>query len=452
MDIINYRTPSLESIYNKIVYVFYGLFYFIYSLFSKIEFPSLSLIHIYIIITFIILGIFAYIKLKYPFWSNQPCWHTYDYWRYLYKNPFIIQKSKPVKTKFLNLKNVETVPYLEATEETIIQCINLLQCFYIPTDKILLTINKTDMTTLMKGHDEIPFLSIYYENQYITDSSNIIMTIQKPIACMISYPVHIYYLETITAIQYSNLYANYWDYICIHRNHKEKPFLRNLIQTHEYNQRIKSPHIPVSLFKKEISLCSGIVPLLEYKSYTYHLEPIKIPKLPFEFIIVRIIRENISILFDFFEKLKDPQIPNIFAFYAYTSNVNLTALIESNQLYVYCLKKGEHVYGMYFIKKTYTIYEDIQNGNTLQLVASINNSSQPGLFANGFVHSMTDLLKTSVEKYHVLVIDECSHNKILLQEWNKTFSPMLENQCAYYLYNFVYPSSPLPSDNAFILL
>ena len=452
MNIINHMTPSIQPIYNKISYVFYSLFYFICSLFSKIQLPNLSLIHIYIIITFIILGIFVYIKLKYPFWSNQPCWHTYDYWRYLYKTPFIIQKSKPIKTKFLKPQNVMTFPYLDASQNTIVECVNLLQCFYIPTDKILLTINKKDLDTIMTGHDGSPFLSIYYENQYTTDISNEIHTIQKPIACMISYPIHIYYLETTASIQYTSLHSYYWDYICIHRNHKKTSFLRNLIQTHEYNQRIKSPDIPVSLFKKETTLCEGIVPLLKYISYTYHLQPIQITKLPNEFIIIRIIRENIFILFEFLEKLKDPQMPNIFAFYSYTSNVNLTTLIESGQLYVYCLKKGEHIYGMYFIKKTYTIYEDIPNGNTLQLVASINNSSQPDIFAKGFMHSMIDLLKTSVEKYDVLIIDDCSHNKILLQEWNKPFSPMLENQCAYYLYNFVYPSTPLQSDNVFILL
>lgn len=426
------------------LYLINHLFYYIYYAFTSIS--SISLIHIYIIMTFLLLGTIAYIKLKHPFWSGQPCWHTYDYWRYLYKTPFIIQKSKPVKTKYLSPNNVVTFSYLDATESTVDAYIDLLRCFYIPSDKIVFTIQKKELNNIMTGHDGSPYLSIYSENQYILDSSASIQSVYKPIACMIAYPVHIYYLVMNS---YTHMQSYYWDYVCIHRKYNH---IRNLIQTHEYNQRIKSPDIPVSLFKKEISLCEGIIPFIKYKSYTYYLNPIQMIPLPNEFIILRIVRENISILFDFLDKLKDPNIPSIFTFYAIPSIVNITVLIESAQLYVYCLKKGEHIYGMYFIKKTYTIYEDIANGNTLQLIASINNSQEPSLFANGFIHSMFDLLKTSEDPYHVIVIDECSHNDVLLTNWNLYFKPVIENLSAYYFYNFVYPGSPLSVHSAFILL
>ena len=197
--------------------------------------------------------------------------------------------------------------YLDASEKTLVEYINLLQCFYIPSDKILFTIGKPDLNAIMTGHDiGSPYLSIYTDKQYQIDLSNTeipIKGIDKPIACMVSYPICIFYY-TSRIPSYTKLNAYYWDYLCIHRNHKNSDYLRNLIQTHEYNQRYKSPDIPVSFFKKEVSLCQGIVPLIEYKSYTYYLQPIRMHRLPKHCIIIRIVKENISILFDFLQFLQ----------------------------------------------------------------------------------------------------------------------------------------------------
>ena len=65
------------------------------------------------IITFIILFYFAYIKLKYPFWSSQPVYHNYDVLRSMYNNPFIINKHTPMKTKYYDPLQVKTYTYSE---------------------------------------------------------------------------------------------------------------------------------------------------------------------------------------------------------------------------------------------------------------------------------------------------------------------------------------------------
>jgi hypothetical protein len=452
------HTNVILSIYRGVVYYINLLFFYIYNILSSISAPlsTLSLIDIYIIVSVFILGVFAYIKLKYPFWSIQPCWHTYDYWRYLYKTPFVIQKSKPGKTKYLKHSNVITMHYLDASEETLKECINMLQCFYIPSDKILLTIGKPDLNAIMTGHEGSPYLSIYTDKKYQIDLSNSelpIIATDKPIACMISYPICIYYKHKPSSnTSYTKLNVHYWDYLCIHRNHKNSDFLRNLIQTHEYNQRYKSPEMPVSFFKKEVSLCQGIIPLIKYKSYTYYLQPVRMTPLPEHCVIVRIVKENISLLFDFLVNLQNPEFPALFQVYAYPCISNIQVLIESEQLYVYCLKQKQHIYGMYFMKKTYMTYEDLNNGNALQLVASIHNSNLSSIFVNGFMHAFSDLLKNSVDKYHVLIIDDCSHNWMLLPEWNRMFTPLFENISAYYFYNFVYTGSPLLAKDTFILL
>ena len=33
--------------------------------------------------------IFGYIKLVYPFWNNQPVYHSYDFLRRFYKEPLL---------------------------------------------------------------------------------------------------------------------------------------------------------------------------------------------------------------------------------------------------------------------------------------------------------------------------------------------------------------------------
>ena len=40
---------------------------------------------------------FAYIKIRYPFWNVQPVYHTYDFWRWFYRTPFLIQRGAPLK-------------------------------------------------------------------------------------------------------------------------------------------------------------------------------------------------------------------------------------------------------------------------------------------------------------------------------------------------------------------
>ena len=67
-------------------------------------------IYLFLIILSLIIGIFAYIKLRYPFWNLQPVYHTYDFWRMIYREPFFIYK-KAISTKFVDLNSINTVIY-----------------------------------------------------------------------------------------------------------------------------------------------------------------------------------------------------------------------------------------------------------------------------------------------------------------------------------------------------
>ena len=108
--------------------------------------------YIILITTITYLTIYAYIKIKYPFWNNQPVLHSYDYWRFLYQIPFIIYKYRPIKTKFYKSNNIKTIPYLEISEEQKKEVLYLLQSNYISNDRILLTIEDKDLDVFIKGH------------------------------------------------------------------------------------------------------------------------------------------------------------------------------------------------------------------------------------------------------------------------------------------------------------
>jgi hypothetical protein len=368
-----------------------------------------------------------------------------------------------LKTKFCKFENVLSLTQSEISNENITKCVDILQCHYISSDRVLFTIDSKTLQSLLLGNDGSPLLSFYLEKKYLivddlSNNSNSQIVIEKnPIGVMVSRPVHFYFISSLSKLSnnetsYTHILGNVWDFICINREHKNKKLSRNLIQTHEYNQRLKYPDSPISIFKKETELCEGIVPLTKYKTYTYYLRNIQLEKLPEHFIITRIQKENQDILFDFLTGLSNSSSPKFFTFCAIPNISNLISIINNNDLYVYCLRRGQHVYGIYFIKDNHINYEDFENGNALQLIASIDNSNSPELFGLGFMQTIRSIFRLKKKKFQLMLIEETSHNIRLLREWNKKFSPILENDTAYYLYNFVFPGSPISSESCLFLL
>lgn len=73
--------------------------------------------HYIIFLQLLFLLIFwIYIKIKYPFWSSQALFHTYDYFRKLQKSPFLVS-TKVVSTKYYKPENIQTFEYLQCDEK-----------------------------------------------------------------------------------------------------------------------------------------------------------------------------------------------------------------------------------------------------------------------------------------------------------------------------------------------
>lgn len=403
---------------------------------------------------FIWLVLFLYIKIKYPFWNNQPVFHTYDYWRYYYRNPFIIHKFRPVKSKFCDFINVSTKNLVDCTDENMGELTNLLQCYYVSSDRIIHLINDQNIRTILTGIGEPSYVSIYYEKiLHKPTASDDIVSVQRPIGCITSRAFKMSYRPTLSEPMYSELPIYYIDYLCVQREQDTRKITRNLYQTHEYNQRTMNPNISVSLLKKEIDLFEGVVPFIRYQSDTFYLRKNKLPILPNTFHVLPINEKNIDIITDFLDiqthlRFDNQHQPCLFDICITQHSGYYLSLINDNQLHIYCVRSEGHVYGIYLFKDNKTQYEDIE-GNTLQLVGSVMNSTDEELFYAGFLYSLDMINKTNT--YKMLILESVSHNLIIYRHWRTNYTPIFTNETAYYLYNYVYPSSPLPPEKCLIL-
>lgn len=403
---------------------------------------------------FFFLVLFAYIKIRYPFWNNQPVFHTYDYWRYFYSIPYVVYKYRPVKTKYCDIYQVETCNYSECSQYIKNKLINLLQCYYIPSEKILHTITEKELDILLSGTNEPSYISFFFDKviQNIGEQEQKIIVNPEPCGSITSRPYKMFYRPTLSESVYTQELLYFMDYLCVRRERDVQKLNRVLLQTHEYNQRRNNPNVLISLIKKEIDLFEGVIPLVKYNSITYYLPIIKPLKLLPNCLIVKIGDTNISILTDFLYNLTHNTYENnnsIFDICVLQDTAYYLSQINAGLLHIYCIQHREHVYGVYFFKNTYTEYEDIE-GKVLMFSTSIKNISNNSLFYSGFINCIYHILKED-KQFKMLMIENMGHNSFIIPFWNTYNTPIFNNHTAYYLYNFIYPSSPLLSERTLLL-
>jgi hypothetical protein len=271
---------------------------------------------------------------------------------------------------------------------------------------------------------------------------------------MVTRPMRLFVFDSTSTLHEYTVY--YWDYICSHRDYTNVS--RKLIQTAEYNCRVKNPDILASVFKKEESLCEGIVPLVNFKTFTFYLRNVKIPRLPAHFEVVRIYRENAGILSDFMYGLTHPKaadsneyIGSPFKAFLFPEMGAILAMILADYMYAFALKKGDQLYGIYFFKNAYVIYDDVEEGNLLECAATVANTAAEGLFFSGFLSSLRKILDLTSGKYKMMVMNDLGHNTKILELWKWKYTPVFENKAAYYVYNMVCPGMPMDRGDCFVL-
>jgi hypothetical protein len=374
-----------------------------------------------------------------------------------------------MKTKFCDFEQIITIPYLECSQQSKDQLIDLIQCFYLPSEYILHKATIKDIEPIMTGHNEPSYISLYKEKWYtkmdVSNTDAQIVSSEKPVGCIVSYPAKLYYRPTLKETVYDEQSIYITDYLCIHREHDIKKISRKLLQTHEYNQRIQNPSITITLIKKEVELFDGVIPFVNYQTSTFYMRNIHFPDLPRHFQVVNINKtRNLELLtdflyaqknMDFIEEMNNP-LKNRYKFdvLIIPDLGSLLSQINSKILYVFCLKSGEHIHGFYFIKDAKTEYEDIE-GSTLHCVASVNNTNNADLFYLGFLHSLKWLIKhnaTPANEYKMIIFEELGHNMELVSHWKLKHTPVFTNKSAYYTFNLIVPCSPMYSEKCLIIL
>ena len=405
---------------------------------------------------FFFLVLFAYIKIRYPFWNNQPVFHSYDYWRFFYSVPYIIYKYRPVKTKYCDFHQIETVSYVECSQLVKQNVINLLQCYYIPSEKILHTITEKEVDSILTGTNEPCYISTFNEKiiQKNGEQGTSILVNPESIGCITSRPYKMFYRPTLTEQVYTSEPLYFMDYLCVKRERDVKKLNRILLQTHEYNQRTKNPDVLISLIKKEIDLFQGVIPVVKYNTSTYYIPILHQVSLPTDCELIKIDPTNIHILTDYLYDMTHnhyENTENMFDMCILQDTSYYLSQIKAGITHIYCLRQKKHVFGIYFFKNTYTEYEDIE-GNVLMFSSSIKNTSDNNVYYSGFINSMYKILKQKQNKYKMLMIENIGHNNHIIPLWETYNRPIFDNKTAYYLYNFIYPCSPLLPERTLIII
>lgn len=412
-----------------------------------------------ILCVFSILFYFAFIKIKYPFWNIQPVFHTYDFLRFFYTQPFIIHRYGPLKTKFNNDSLVKTYNYSEITELQKMSFVNLIQSHQTADDSLLRMVSKKSMDVTFSGNNDSSWLSLYcdYSCEILDISNNnwgsssnktsfspnssVRLKYTDPIGCISSRPFQM----NIGGIK-QNVY--YIDYICVDKNMKDtKKIYRTLLQTHEYNQRIRCPHIPVSFIKTVDKPCEGIVPLLQYTSYTYIISNFVLNPLPDHITCSHIYKENKNILTDFIE---DEMKGNYWDIQAIPCLSSIHCYVNSQLYYVFCLKHYNEIIAYYFFKDGLLHDDSIESDTFICIGSKCTRFLSTETFFLGFIQSLHLLFKIK-QSYKRLIVEGISHNLYLIEKLNRVFGNGKDFNSQIYMYNYSFPYRKINPINAFLL-
>jgi hypothetical protein len=409
-------------------------------------------------------------KLYSPFWFHQPVYHTTElYPRLFLSAPYLKQKNIKAKKpySFCDFFHIQTYATSDLTEDQWSSIWKFLQSHYLDSELFLLSLNNRFLQQQFRGTS---YVSFYFPDHLIKkelDKKELVknefekkeldytfekqLNLEQPIGCILSRPTKIVFRNVFVFPVHS------LEYICVHRN-KKQPLSRNLIQTHIY-QMVQKPTVEVFVFKKEVHLSKGVVPLVQYKTFTFFLKQTPIsPLSPLQFRVQKIGIQQLDVWKSLYYQILSQFEVTIMPEYFLTVDA-----IKDEQYHVYVLlytdeTNVQHVHGVYIWKNANITWDvnETENNQTLQLVASM--IFRPMAFEDirfiyffrGFLHSMRDMVKQN-PKYGILVIENISDNGILLEKWQEKYPLRNATDTAMYTYNLVYPQMPVKNEMFFCL-
>jgi len=371
-----------------------------------------------------ILIIYAYIKLKFGFWSIQPVFHIYDI-SYMIKPPGVIVDSLPKMNKYTNFNKIETISYSELTETQVQRFVNLIKVNYLKNNDNIYSPRIDNISPYFYGLNDKSLISFYNEDNHIIDTKNgNLITDKKTVGVITSRPIE------IVINQETKLRAYYVDYLCVDIFNRKKGIAQQLIQTHHYNQRHINKNIVVSLFKREDEL-TGIVPLCVYSTYGFPVKTWSKPEnLSGEYSLIEITPQNSHFLFNFIENMK-----NNYDILIKTDMSNIIELIKTKNIYIYTIIVDDEIICAYFFRKSCV---QVEKGlEVLSCFASMSNTNDK-IFVQGFKISFWKI--ASENHFGFCAIEDISDNNIIISNISIKTQPTIISPTAYFFYNFGHPT------------
>ena len=475
----------------------------------------------WILLVFSIILCFAVIKLRYPFWNSQPVFHTYDWWRYGYQNvAFPIQRRGPTKNKYHCPDQIRTWSYADLPEPTTTTLTDASLNTTLPLDSALSlrdewvhfiqakgqgtesgetdafsTVTANILHSLLSGGDAIAtkggnyfaiptYVSMYQSQTLAIDKDGgTVRATRGPVeACMVSRP---YSLRT----PYIDLRSVYvLEYICATTVER----YRQILQTHVFQQRMREPSMDLSILRVNNAPCVGIVPWLQYTSWTvdlrtYHpqkkttlpqamrgVDTVASTKLPAHYHCNRIQSPtDVSHILDFvgnapvFDVVVMPNKASILASIASTSSISTSAKANAKaststststnacSYYIFALKHRKIDVAYYLFKDAHVHHDDMDSA-TLVCIGSVSLldpavESSTELFRQGWMCALQEI-RSLFPQYQCLVIEGTSHNLGIADQFqhsmvgNIRIDHVREQSHYVYLHNYVHP--PMRSTDA----
>ena len=383
------------------------------------------------IIFVLFLAFCLYIRFKFAFWRVQPVFHIYDLHYYLFP-PGIIEYGVPERNKYCNFKDVETLKFEAVDNYKTSKFSGFVQSHYLRNKENVFLPQKENIVPYFTGHNHPCFFSFYNTSEILLDcKTNTSIEDKKIIAVMTSRPLHIY-INNGSKDSFFDAY--YVDYLCVDKSYRKAGIAPQIIQTHEYNQRVLNKKIVVSLFKREGEL-TGIVPLCVYSTYGFEMRTWKKPpRLPPHFGVIEIGPKNAHYLIDFI-KTQNPK----FDIVVMPEISNLLELIKTGNVYCYIIVNDFEVLCAYFFRKSCAYVR--KNVEILSCFASINaiNGKNADIFVEGYKVALWKIYKKH-PGFQYAVIEDISDNNAIIKNIMLRTKPTLVSPTAYFFYNFAYPT------------
>ena len=185
---------------------------------------------------------FAFIKLRFRFWSSQPVFHLYNLYYWIWPCG-IIQHGLPPKTKFYEAK-VLTKKWQDFSTEKKALFYTLIKGHFLNEKKEKYNPPKHAVMDYFHAHNRNSHLSLQFELSPATNNKRLSnKTFKKVISAMTTRPLN-------ALLNNNKVKVDYVDFLCVHKSHRKKGLAQKIIYSHYFNSR-KDKAGPVFLFKRE---------------------------------------------------------------------------------------------------------------------------------------------------------------------------------------------------------